>query len=133
MPLFAALSLIFWCVYLTGPGGLICRDEIRHDFCHNTRCHIFLPDGTPGGVPSYGRGIINNPHMELLLWILRAINIAPYEGSSLRPTTPHHLRDTLFDATIPISLPGMPLFDTTCTMVINSPLLTSPIQFAKKL
>ena len=53
---------------------------------------FFSPDGTPGGVPSFGRGIINNPHLELLLWIPHAINIAPYEASSLRPT-PHHLRD----------------------------------------
>ena len=39
----------------------------------------------------------------------------------------------LFDATIPISLPVMPLFDATCTMNINSPPLTSPIQFAQSL
>jgi hypothetical protein len=52
----------------------------------------FFPDGITGGVPSFGRGIINNPHLELLLWIPRAINIAPYEVSSLGPT-PHHLHD----------------------------------------
>jgi hypothetical protein len=40
-----------------------------------------LPDGTPGGVPSFGCGINNNPHLELLLWILRAINIAHFEAS----------------------------------------------------
>ncbi len=39
----------------------------------------------------------------------------------------------LFDATIPTSLPAMPLFDATCKMDINSPPLTSPIQFAQSL
>jgi hypothetical protein len=38
----------------------------------------FFLDGTPGGVPSFGCGINNIPHLELLLWIPRAINIAPY-------------------------------------------------------
>jgi hypothetical protein len=42
---------------------------------------FFSPDGTPGGVPSLGRGINNNPHLELLFWILRAINITHFEVS----------------------------------------------------
>ncbi len=42
---------------------------------------FFLPDGTPGGVPSFGHGINNNPHLELLLWIPRTIHIAHFEAS----------------------------------------------------
>ncbi len=68
-PLFSVRCSMFNFQFLAPLEQVVwwCRDEIHHNFLCDARWFFFPPDGTPGGVPSFGHGIINNPHLELLL------------------------------------------------------------------